>query len=421
MITSVARDDVDDGGAGGFAATIRGRTRAHAEHHDRGAHPGLQGRPDVARRDLRGAPRRAQPQPGDGGAPPTRGATVGRVLPLARAARAREGRRACAPSRGSSSGWARPRPSCAARSPTCATSVSTSSRSASISGRRRRHLPGRPLVDPRRVRRARRLRREPRLRPRGVRPARPLQLPRQARRRPTIATGVNKPGHTRSADAGSLSGGGVRVNRARDVGSARARARMRELGVDVLLLSTGADLPYLTGYEAMPLERLTMLVLPADGDAVLVVPRLEAPRVVERPDAFSIRPWEETEDPIAVVAGLVGAASTRRDRRSDLGALRDRAPGRAAAHALPPRRRRHRAAPHRQGRGRGRRAARRGGRGRRDRRSHARRTLLGSPGGRRAPRARRAHARRRSRARQLRHRRRPGPTRRARTTIRPTA
>ncbi|MET0421985.1 MAG: aminopeptidase P family N-terminal domain-containing protein, partial [Acidimicrobiia bacterium] len=34
----------------------------------------------------------------------------------------------------------------------------------------------------------------------------------------------------------------------------RARQRMAELGVDALLLSTGADLPYLTGYEAMPLE-----------------------------------------------------------------------------------------------------------------------------------------------------------------------
>jgi Xaa-Pro aminopeptidase len=83
---------------------------------------------------------------------------------------------------------------------------------------------------------------------------------------------------------------------------------MGELGVDVLLLSVGPDLPYLTGYEAMPLERLTMLVLPKDGDATLVVPRLEAPRVVERPDVFSIVPWEETEDPIALVAGLVGSA-----------------------------------------------------------------------------------------------------------------
>jgi Xaa-Pro aminopeptidase len=91
--------------------------------------------------------------------------------------------------------------------------------------------------------------------------------------------------------------------------AARARARMADLGVDVLLLSVGADLPWLTGYEAMPLERLTMLVLPRDGDATLVVPRLEAPRVVERPDVFSLRPWEETEDPVAIVAGLAGPAA----------------------------------------------------------------------------------------------------------------
>ena len=86
----------------------------------------------------------------------------------------------------------------------------------------------------------------------------------------------------------------------------RVRARMAETGVDVLLLSLGADLPWLTGYEAMPLERLTMLVLPVDGEAALVVPRLEAPRVEERPDAFRLRPWDETEDPVALVAALVG-------------------------------------------------------------------------------------------------------------------
>src|SRR5207244_10583588 len=86
----------------------------------------------------------------------------------------------------------------------------------------------------------------------------------------------------------------------------RARRRMEELGVDVLLLSVGADLPYCTGYSAMPLERLTMLVLPRDGAATLVVPRLEAPRVEERPEAFTLRPWGETEDPVAIVAGLAG-------------------------------------------------------------------------------------------------------------------
>ena len=81
---------------------------------------------------------------------------------------------------------------------------------------------------------------------------------------------------------------------------------MAEVGVDALLLSLGADLPWLTGYEAMPLERLTMLVLPSDGGATLVVPRLEEPRVDPRPELFEIRAWDETDDPVAVVADLVG-------------------------------------------------------------------------------------------------------------------
>ncbi len=89
----------------------------------------------------------------------------------------------------------------------------------------------------------------------------------------------------------------------------RVRAAMTEQGVDVLLVSVGADLPYLIGYEAMPLPRLTMLVLPRDGDATLVIPRLEVARVIERPGCFSIRGWEETEDPIAMVAGLCGGAT----------------------------------------------------------------------------------------------------------------
>lgn len=86
---------------------------------------------------------------------------------------------------------------------------------------------------------------------------------------------------------------------------ARARTSMERAGVDALLVSVGSDLPYLTGYEAMPLERLTMLVVPRDGDATLVIPRLEAPRVAEQPGVFTLLPWGETDDPIALVAGLI--------------------------------------------------------------------------------------------------------------------
>ncbi len=91
----------------------------------------------------------------------------------------------------------------------------------------------------------------------------------------------------------------------------RVRARMELLGIDVTLLSVGPDLPYLTGYEAMPLERLTMLVLPCTGDAALVVPRLEAPRVDTSEGLFEVVPWEETDDPIEQVARRVGTSVRR--------------------------------------------------------------------------------------------------------------
>jgi Xaa-Pro aminopeptidase len=81
---------------------------------------------------------------------------------------------------------------------------------------------------------------------------------------------------------------------------------MRQVGVDTLLLSLGADLPWLSGYEAMPLERLTMLVVPVDAEATLVVPRLEAPRVEHDPSAFSMYAWSEGEDPVSITAALVG-------------------------------------------------------------------------------------------------------------------
>jgi Xaa-Pro aminopeptidase len=90
----------------------------------------------------------------------------------------------------------------------------------------------------------------------------------------------------------------------------RARAEMARTGVDALILSLGHDLPYLTGYLAMPLERLTLLVVPRDGEASLIIPRLEAPRVTEMPSVFSLAPWNETDDPVALAHKLLGAART---------------------------------------------------------------------------------------------------------------
>ncbi len=86
----------------------------------------------------------------------------------------------------------------------------------------------------------------------------------------------------------------------------RVRARMGEVGVEVVLLSPGAELAWLTGYNVKASERLTMLVLRPESDAVLLVPELEAPKVEPRPDLFEVRPWGETDDPLQTVARLVG-------------------------------------------------------------------------------------------------------------------
>ncbi len=84
----------------------------------------------------------------------------------------------------------------------------------------------------------------------------------------------------------------------------RAAAAMREEGVAALLLGPGADLRYLTGYHALPLTRLTLLVARADGAHTLVVPRLELPRAQASglPSGVRLVSHEETDDPYALVA-----------------------------------------------------------------------------------------------------------------------
>jgi Xaa-Pro aminopeptidase len=89
--------------------------------------------------------------------------------------------------------------------------------------------------------------------------------------------------------------------------SKAARTAGRE-GVDALLIGVGADLEYLAGYAAMPLERLTMLVLPAGGPAWLVVPRLEVTPARACPAIAGgyaeVVTWDETDDPYVLAASL---------------------------------------------------------------------------------------------------------------------
>ncbi len=110
-----------------------------------------------------------------------------------------------------------------------------------------------------------------------------------------------------------------------------------ELGdVDALLIAVGPDLEYLTGYQAMPLERLTMLALVRGDAPFLIVPRLEEPAARAGLRApVDVVTWSESEDARAIVADRVrrGASGSGADRSRTLRvAVSDRL---TAYHLLP--------------------------------------------------------------------------------------
>jgi Xaa-Pro aminopeptidase len=80
-------------------------------------------------------------------------------------------------------------------------------------------------------------------------------------------------------------------------------------GIDAVLVTPGADLTYLCGYEALPLERLTCLAIPATGKPFIVVPELEtlaaqAAGVGEL--GIEILPWPEVANPHQLLAEALG-------------------------------------------------------------------------------------------------------------------
>ncbi|MGH3772318.1 MAG: M24 family metallopeptidase [Pseudonocardiaceae bacterium] len=122
----------------------------------------------------------------------------------------------------------------------------------------------------------------------------------------------------------------------------RARDATRAAGLDALLVTPGPDLRYLLGVAGESHERLTCLVLPADGDPALVVPALERPGLDGTPVlelGLEIADWTDGADPYALVARLVGTSGSPPVRvavgdampAAHVLALRDALPGCAQA------------------------------------------------------------------------------------------
>ncbi len=115
-----------------------------------------------------------------------------------------------------------------------------------------------------------------------------------------------------------MSTGFAQARFAPSVHAERLRRAAREAtarDIDALLITPSPDYTYLLGYAAPALERLTCLVVPAHGSPSLVLPLLEEPlarhELGELADRIVMVPWEETDDPFALVREILAEQALR--------------------------------------------------------------------------------------------------------------
>src|SRR6187549_2791593 len=89
-----------------------------------------------------------------------------------------------------------------------------------------------------------------------------------------------------------------RLNKARDL--------MRRAGIGAVLVESGPSLDYFTGIQWWRSERLTGVVISAEGDPIIVTPFFERPSIEEMLQVpAEIRTWNEDEDPLKLVADFL--------------------------------------------------------------------------------------------------------------------
>ena len=87
---------------------------------------------------------------------------------------------------------------------------------------------------------------------------------------------------------------------------AHAQRLMKANGIGAVLIEPGASLVYFTGIQWWRSERLTAVVLPAEGNACIVTPFFESPSIRETLDVpGELRVWQEDEDPLQLIAGFL--------------------------------------------------------------------------------------------------------------------
>lgn len=87
---------------------------------------------------------------------------------------------------------------------------------------------------------------------------------------------------------------------------AKVQAGMKATGISALIIEPGSSMVYFSGVRWWRSERLTCLVIPADGEIAVVTPYFEEPSVRESLTfGDDVRPWHEHESPSKLVANII--------------------------------------------------------------------------------------------------------------------
>jgi Xaa-Pro dipeptidase len=87
---------------------------------------------------------------------------------------------------------------------------------------------------------------------------------------------------------------------------ARAQELLRKIGIGAVLVESGPSLDYYTGIQWWRSERLTGVVIPAEGEPIIVTPFFEQPSIKEMLAVpAEIRTWQEDEEPLKLVVDFL--------------------------------------------------------------------------------------------------------------------
>lgn len=95
---------------------------------------------------------------------------------------------------------------------------------------------------------------------------------------------------------------------------AKAQELMAQTGAELLALSLGSNMRYLSGFTDEPGERLLLLLIPREGNPVFIVPELYAEQVAQASPFDDVRIWKDADDPGELLKRTIAELGIRTGR-----------------------------------------------------------------------------------------------------------